>query len=103
MDYLVREKKVSLCANLRLCRPVAETEDTLMLIFRPENRVNHDMAEKPMNKEALQEAVWQFIGIRPKIHCCYTNESAAQAQQVMTKPDLASLESEFGDFIKFED
>lgn len=102
-DYLIREKKVSLCGNLRLCRPIAESEDTLLLIFRPENRINHDLVEKPTNKADLQEAIWQYIGIKPKIHCCYTNETPAQAKQVMPKADIDALESEFGDFIKFED
>ncbi len=102
-DYLIREKKIALCGNLRLCRPVPENEDTLLLIFRPENRFNHDMVEKPTNKADLQEAIWQYIGIKPKIHCCYTNETPAQAKQVMPKADIDTLESEFGDFIKFED
>ena len=102
-DYLIREKKVALCGNLRLCRPVVESEDTLLLIFRPENTFNHDMVEKPSNKADLQEAIWQYIGIKPKIHCCYTNETPAQAKQVMPKADIDALENEFGDFIKFED
>ncbi|MBQ7039318.1 MAG: hypothetical protein IJN39_02015, partial [Clostridia bacterium] len=103
LEYLMREKKAPLCANLRLCRPVVENEETLMLIFRQENAINHNMVERPQNKEALQEAIWQYIGIRPKIHCCFNNESAAKATQVQPINGIDALASEFGDFIKFED
>ncbi len=103
LEYLMREKKLSLCANLRLCRPMAEKENVLMLIFRPENKANHDLTDKQTNKEVLQEAIWQYTGLKPTIHCCYTNESAAQAQQVQPAANAAALEAEFGDFIKFED
>jgi len=103
LEYLAREKKAPLCANLRLCRPVVESEDTLMLIFRPENKINLDMVEKPQNKESLQEAIWQYIGIRPKIHCCFNNESAAKATQINPVGGLDALADEFGDFIKIED
>lgn len=103
LEYLVREKKAPLCANLRLCRPVVESEDTIMLIFRPENKINLDMVEKPQNKESLQEAIWQYIGIRPKIHCCFNNESAAKATQINPVGGLDALADEFGDFIKIED
>lgn len=103
LEYLVREKKAPLCAHLRLCRPVVESEDTLMLIFRQENVINRNMVDRPQNKEALQEAIWQYIGIRPKIHCCFNNESAAKATQVQPAGGLDALASEFGDFIKIED
>lgn len=103
LEYLVREKKAPLCAHLRLCRPVVESEDTLMLIFRQENVINRNMVDKPQSKEALQEAIWQYIGIRPKIHCCFNNESAAKATQVQPAGGLDALASEFGDFIKIED
>ena len=103
LEYLAREKKAPLCAHLRLCRPVVENDTTLMLIFRPENKINHDMVERPQNKESLQEAVWQYIGIRPKIHCCFNNESVAKATQVQPLGGIDALASEFGDFIKFED
>ena len=103
LEYLAREKKAPLCAHLRLCRPVVESEDTLMLIFRQENVINRNMVDKPQSKEALQEAIWQYIGIRPKIHCCFNNESAAKATQVQPAGGLDALASEFGDFIKIED
>ena len=102
-EYLMREKKMALCSNLRLCRPVIEKDNVLMLIFRPENKINHDLVDRQPNKEALCEAIWQYTGLKPKIHCCYADESAAQAQQVQPAADLSALEEEFGDFIKFED
>ena len=85
------------------CRPVAEDDTTLLLIFRPENVINHDMMERKPNKEALQDAIWEVVGIRPNIHCCFNNESAAVAQQVTPAEGISALEKEFGDFIKFED
>lgn len=102
-EYLMREKKMALCSNLRLCRPAVEKDNVLMLIFRSENKINHDLVDKLTNKEALCEAIWQYTGLKPKIHCCYADESAAQAQQVQPAADISALEEEFGDFIKFED
>ena len=102
-DQLIYAKKGAISAHLGLCRPVAEDDTTLLLIFRPENVINHDMMERKPNKEALQDAIWEVVGIRPNIHCCFTNESAAVAQQVTPAEGISALEKEFGDFIKFED
>ncbi len=102
-DQLNYAKKGAVSAHLGLCRPVAEDDNTLLLIFRPENVINHDMMERKNNKEALQDAIWEVVGIRPVIHCCYTNENAAIAQQVTPQEGISALEKEFGDFIKFED
>ncbi|MBQ2968139.1 MAG: DNA polymerase III subunit gamma/tau [Clostridia bacterium] len=102
-DQLLYAKKGAISAHLGLCRPVAENDNTLLLIFRPENKINHDMMERKNNKEALQDAIWEVVGLRPNIHCCYTNENAALAQQVTPAQGISDLEKEFGDFIKFED